>query len=383
MPRFPSSSAPEITGADDGRTQADGGPPSLRIPAWWSWALSAGLTTVWLVAVFTFGLGRRVADHWESALTMLAGGFLSGSSPGGGGAVAFPVFTKALEIPAPVARTFGLSIHAVGMTMAVVSILAFRRSFHRRAAVVGSVAAVSGFLISVSVFGQRDVAFWPVSIPSGWVKATFTIVLATTSVLMVRHLRREDEHQPLPWGNRLDLGLVTLAFAGGLLSSLTGTGANILVFLFLVVVAGVEPKTALPTAIMVMMSVSVTGFTLFCLVDQQMVIEVVGDRVVTVGGSPVDLVAGRADLLGLWLAAVPVVVWGAPLGSMVASLVAEDHLVRFVAVLAAIEVVTTFLLVAELRTEPALMVYLAAGLMVLPLAFTLVGRHRVRLFATP
>jgi uncharacterized membrane protein YfcA len=362
--------------------QARGGSSMVRVPAWSSWVLSAGVTGVWLVVVLAFGLGSRVADHWESALTMLVGSFLSGSSPGGGGAVAFPVFTKALDVPAPVARTFGLSIQAVGMTMAVLSILAFRRSFHRRAAIVGSVAAVSGFLVSVAAFGQHEVAFWPPSIPSGWVKATFTIVLATTSVLMVRHLRGHGQPLPLPWSGRLDVGLAALAFAGGLLSSLTGTGANILVFLFLVVLAGVGPKTALPTAIMVMMSVSIVGFALFGLVDSQLAVEVVGDRVVTVGGSPVDLMAGRADLLGLWLAAVPVVVWGAPLGSLAASLVREDHLVRFVAVLAAIEVVTTFLLVTELRTDRALVVYLAAGLLVLPLAFALAGRHRARLFAT-
>ncbi len=387
MPSLPPISAFEIAqvgldvDTDDGlESEAERRP--FRIPAWSSWILSGVATAIWLAFVLSFGLAGRVAEHWESAVTMLAGSFLAGSSPEGGGAVAFPVFTKALEVPPPVARTFGLSIQAIGMTMAVLSILAFRRSFHLRAALLGSAAAVAGFLISVALFGQRDVAFWPSSIPSGWVKATFSIVLATTSVLMIRHLRHDDgDHRPLPWGLRLDVGLVVLAFTGGLLSSLTGTGANILVFLFLVVVADVAPKTALPTAIMVMTAVSVVGFGLFCVIDNQLAIEIVGDRVVNVGGSAVDLSASRADLLGLWLAAIPVVVWGAPLGSLAASLVRERHLVRFVAVLAAAEVATTFLLVPELRTEPALLVYLAVGLAVVPLAFILARQHRLRLFA--
>jgi len=353
-----------------------------RLPGWTSWALSAVATLIWLVAVIATDLQSRVFEHWESAVTMLFGSFLAGSSPEGGGAVAFPVFTKGLHVPAPVARTFGLSIQAVGMTMAVLSILAFRRAYHARAAVLGSIAAVAGFLLSVALFGHRDLAFWPSTIPAPWVKATFSIVLATTSLLMVRHLRHTDsDHHTLEWGRRLDVGLVLMAFAGGVLSSLTGTGANILVFLFLVVLADVGPRVALPTAIMIMTSVSLVGFGLFGIFDGQFAVEVIGDRVVSVGGLAVDLAASQADLLGLWMAAVPVVVWGAPLGSLVASRVPERYLVRFVALLAGTEVLTTFVLVPELRTEPSLILYLAVGLVVVPGGFLLARQRRQQLFA--
>jgi len=346
---------------------------------------------VWAVAVVAFGLPSRVAQHGESAVTMLAGSFLAGSSPEGGGAVAFPVFTKALGVPAPVARTFGLSIQAVGMTMATIAILVARRPFHRRAAVVGSLAAVAGFLIAVATLGRPDEPFWPSAIPTPWVKATFSIVLATTSVLMLRQLRLHrdvdhdaelaadpDRHRGLGrWTARTDLAVIVVAAAGGALSSMTGTGANIVVFLLLVVAVGVLPKTALPTAIMVMTAVSLVGFVVFVGLDGQFDLTLVDDRVVAVAGTPVDLPTSGGDLLGLWLAAVPVVVWGAPLGSLAASVVAEHHLVRFVALLAAIEVVTTFLLVPELRTDPALLAYLVVGLLVLPLAFVAVARSRV------
>lgn len=355
--------------------------PRGRLPSWTSWVLSGTATLIWLVAVVSTGMGGRVLGHWESAVTMLFGSFLAGSSPEGGGAVAFPVFTKALHVPAPVARTFGLSIQAVGMTMASLSIMAFRREIHGRTVVLGSVGAIAGFLAAVAASGQAEVVFWPPSISGPWVKATFSIVLATTSVLMLRHLRHE-EHEPFPeWNRRLDLGVLVVAVAGGVLSSLTGTGANILIFLFLVVLAGVRPKVALPTALMVMAAVSVVGFTLFGLIDQQLAVEVVDDRVTAVGGAPVDFAAGEADLLGLWLAAVPVVVWGAPLGSLAASLVREHHLVRFVAALAAIEVITTAVLVPELRTEPALIVYLLVGLVALPALFIILQRYRQRVFA--
>ena len=78
---------------------------------------------------------------------------------------------------------------------------------------------------------------------------------------------------------------------------------------------------------------------------------------------------------------MPVVVWGAPLGSLAASLVREHHLVRFVAALAAIEVATTFILVPELRTEPALIAYLVVGLAIVPMSFILLRRHRHQVFS--
>lgn len=355
---------------------------------------------MWAAGVLAFGLAGRVGQHGESALTMLAGSFLAGSSPEGGGAVAFPVFTKALGVPAPVARTFGLSIQAVGMSMATIAILVARRPFHRRAAVVGSLAAVGGFLLAVLFLGRPDEPFWPSTVPTPWVKATFSILLATTSILMLRQLRRhrgvdhdgpdhdgpgsghhaewvdgQDRHRgPGRWTGRTDVALIVVAAAGGALSSLTGTGANIVVFLLLVVVVGVLPKTALPTAIMVMTAVSVVGLIVFVGIDGQFDLTLQGDRVVAVDGTPVDLATSGGDLFGLWLAAVPVVVWGAPLGSLAASIVAEHHLVRFVALLAGIEVATTFLLVPELRTDPALLTYLLAGLIVLPVATLMAAR---------
>ncbi|MGI9597308.1 MAG: hypothetical protein ACR2QK_14190, partial [Acidimicrobiales bacterium] len=130
-------------------------------PRWLSWALAGAVTSIWAIAVLVGDLEERVLTNWESTVTMLFGSFLAGSSPEGGGAVAFPVFTKALEVPGPVARTFGLSIQAVGMSMATASILLSGRRFHRRAAVLGSGAAVGGFLLAAVLLGRPDELFWP------------------------------------------------------------------------------------------------------------------------------------------------------------------------------------------------------------------------------
>ena len=165
-----------------------------------AWGLSATATAAWAAAVAVSGTWGRVLDNWESALTMLFGSFLAGSSPEGGGAVAFPVFTKVLDVPGAVARTFGLSIQAVGMTMAVAAIVLYRRPIERTALAVAVPTAIAGFGVGLMAFANTSTAFWPATFAAGWVKATFSIVLATTSILMMRRLRRhETSADQVPW----------------------------------------------------------------------------------------------------------------------------------------------------------------------------------------
>ncbi|MGI9602835.1 MAG: TSUP family transporter [Acidimicrobiales bacterium] len=359
-------------------TTSGPGPAARRL----TWMLPLAASIIWLVWVVGAGQVARVVDHWAAGVTMLFGSFLAGSSPEGGGAVAFPVLTKGLHVPAAVARSFGLFIQAVGMTMAAVTIVLLGRPVHRRAIAVATGAAIAGFLAGVAIWGDPDVAFWPASIGAPWIKATFSVVLATTSLMML-HMGRQIglvSSRPSPWTRRHALFLVGVALAGGLLSSLTGTGANIVVFLFLVVLADVDAKTALSTAIVVMAAVSIIGLVLFGGFDGQLDIEVADGRVVQVGGQVVDFDAGESDLLGLWLAAVPVVVWGAPLGAWVASRVKESTLIGFVAVLAATEVFTTFLLVPELRTDPALIMFFVGGLVVGPVVLLGLRKRRHQVF---
>lgn len=343
-----------------------------------SWWIAGALSVGWLIVVTLAGLWSRVGANWEAAATMTAGSFLAGSSPEGGGAVAFPVFTKALHVPAPVARTFGLSIQAVGMSMAAVSIVLCRRLVVVRAIALGTAASIVGLVAGLTLAGDRSVSFWPSTVPTPWVKVVFSIVLATTSILMLRHLRSSDheaeslpldEHRPLAWGWRFDGLIVLFAGVGGVLSSMAGTGANILVFVVLVVVAGVRPAIALPSAVVVMALTSIVGIALLGIVDGQLAPSMAAAPATTAGAEP-------ADLFGLWMAAVPVVIWGAPLGAFAASLVAESVLVRFVAALAAFEVATTIALVPEIRTEWPLGLTLVVGLVALPGAIVALARRR-------
>ena len=82
--------------------------------------LSVGVAAVWVAFVTVAGHWGRVADRWVAAVTMVFGSIVAGSTPQGGGAIAFPVFTKVIEVPATVARTFSLCIQTIGMGTAAI-----------------------------------------------------------------------------------------------------------------------------------------------------------------------------------------------------------------------------------------------------------------------
>ena len=147
-----------------------------------------------------------------------------------------------------------------------------------------------------------------------------------------------------------------------------------------------------------MTSVSIVGFFLFGVFDGHLstqvdqageVVQRVADRAVGVVDGAVafdatgGLDAGRFDLFGLWLAAAPVVAWGAPLGSAVSSRVTDRQLVKFVILLAAVETLSTIVFLDELRSDAVLVVF---GVVATAIAFgglALLHRYRRRILGLP
>ena len=167
--------------------------------------IPATCTVGWVVFVLASGHVGRVSDQWRAALTMVFGSFVAGFTPQGGGAVAFPVFSKIIEIPPEIARTFSLSIQATGMVMAsVIILLAGRRA--------------DAFVLKVGLVGGS-------------------------------------------------FGLFVFSAIGGAASALTGSGVDVFLFLFVTLVAALHPRVGIPTSIIAMAFVSVLGFVVFGLID--------------------------------------------------------------------------------------------------------------------
>lgn len=364
-------------------------------------AISAGVTVAWLVYVTVVGHWGRVIDHWGAAVTMVFGSFVAGSTPQGGGAVAFPVFTKVLDVPTDVARSFSLCIQTVGMGTAALAILVTRRRIEWRAVGIGIPLAVAGFLVGLYVLGDSSRPFWPSRLPGPYVKVTFTIVLAAMAFVVYlgsRVLIRKLESGLPPMNTRLRIALVTAGFLGGIASALVGSGADVFIFLFVVVLFGVDPRIGVPSSVLVMAAISVMGFVVLGIADGQLAIDLSGgsESVVAVGGDPVAVSSGdpvfgtgtplpadRFDLFGLWIAAFPVVAWGAPLGSWAASRMTSRGLVAFAISLSVAELVSTAVFLDDLHALGGLTAYALVGLATALAGLYFLARYRRHIFRLP
>ncbi len=351
-------------------------------------SVSVAITLLWVVWVTASGHWSRVGDQWAAAVTMVFGSFVAGSTPQGGGAVAFPVFTKLLDVPAEVARSFSLSIQTVGMGTATAAILIRRRVVQWRLVVVSVPSALVAFVLVAWFGGEGDEPFRPSLVPGAYVKVTFTLVLAAMAVVVVMGRRvpvRVIERDLPAGGPRLVVAGVAAGAVGGAASALVGSGADVATYLLVVVLIGLDPRIGVPTSVVAMTAVSVAGFVLLGVFDGHLSVELTDGMVTAVGDvvpdTPLD--ADRADLFGLWLAAVPVVAWGAPLGSAVAARLSVRHLVWLVVGLALAETLSTIVFLDDLRTDPGLALYAIVGLVVATGGLGLAVRHRLWLLGLP
>lgn len=363
--------------------------------------VSVSVTVIWAILVTVLGLWPRITGQWPASITMVFGSIVAGSTPQGGGAVAFPVFTKVLDIPSEIARTFSLCIQTIGMTSAALAIIINRRQVEWRSAIIGFAAAAVGFLLVVFLATDPSQPYRPSLLPGAYVKVTFTIVLVSMAYIVYSGTRVSvrEVHRVLPaFNGRMLATIIAVGLLGGGSAALVGSGMDVFLYLALVVFFTIDPKVGVPTSVVAMAAISILGFVTFGIIGQQLFVglDAAGD-VVSLGGAPVTLSeTGRLtygegpgapplqfDLFGLWLAAVPIVAWGAPFGSWIASRMTARRLVQFVTVLAFAEVLSTAIFLEDLRTDPVLLAYAILGTALALGTLWLIARNRARLFRLP
>lgn len=270
---------------------------------------------VWTVYMATTNSWWLFGEYWPITLTMSLGSFVAGATAEGGAAIAFPVFTKILGIDAETARTFGLLIQSVGMSMAGVVIIA------RRVPILPRVIA----WVSVGGFaGQVIGTFW-ISIGPPYSKILFTFVAAVFGVALVlsRWILKLPVIDALPsWRANDRAFYAMIGVAGGVFAANTGSGIDMLTFVVLTLAIGINEKVSTPSTVIIMAINSVIGASLHAFVLHDV-------------GIAFDY----------WLVAVPIVVFGAPLGAYVASKAKRDHIIVLLVSLISIELISTLVLV--------------------------------------
>ena len=284
-------------------------------------AIALLVWAMWLVFGGRLAIYHLFAD-WKVALTMVFGSLVGGGTSEGGGAIAFPIFTKLLHIAPRDARNFSLAIQSVGMGAASLSILYLHIPIERRALFYAGIPGVIGV-----VFGAYFVA--PL-IPPVFVRTSFTVLVTSMGVALLLINREKtvlrNERIPIFGASEKSI-LITAGFLGGVVSALVGTGINSVVFMVMVLLFRVNEKIVTPTTVILMTMVTIPGFLLHVFVLRDF--------------TPI--------VMGYWLAAVPIVAVGAPAGALICSHMKRHSIVILLLLLISLEFLSTLLLVPMSR----------------------------------
>ena len=274
---------------------------------------------VWAVWLILSGPNLAIynmKNNWEIAVTMVFGSMLAGGTSMGGGAVAFPVLTKVLKVSPQDAKVFSLAIQSIGMSTASLTIIAMRAKVEWRFILWSSIGGIPGIILG-SVF------FAPV-LPPVLIKISFTMIVSSFAVILFalnRNIRARNLTIPF-WGQREQILSIVIGVLGGIISGLVGSGMDILCFSIMVLLFGLCEKVSTPTSVILMAINAIVGFIL---------------HQYFIGGFVEPVV-------NYWLAAVPVVVIGAPTGAIICSFLKRDTITNILICLISIELVTSFIL---------------------------------------
>ena len=255
----------------------------------------------WLTIVTVGNYWPVVFSHWPIALTMSLGSYVAGSTPMGGGTVAFPVLVLLFDLPGSLGRNFGLAIQSIGMTSATIYILSNNRPVDWR--------LLSPALLGSLLATPLGAAFVAPFVPDLWIKLIFAVIWASFGILHLVKLREltsnhgDAEHRCF---NDYAIG-IAIGLIGGVASSITGVGIDMMIYATLVLLYRADLKIAIPTSVILMAFTSIIGICTNLVLSQL---------------AP-ETYAVDPQVFSNWLAAAPIVALGAPFGALVVNLISR------------------------------------------------------------
>ncbi len=258
-----------------------------------------------------------IKENWPITLTMVFGSFIAGATSEGGGAVAFPVFTKLLHIAPQDAKLFSLAIQSVGMTAATLAIIVMRVVVAWRLILWVSLGGAVGVVCSSLLLAPL--------VEPALLRMLFTAMISSFALtLAIVSWQARQYHAQMPVFGKREQGLMLLAgIIGGGMTGLVGTGIDIICFSVMVLLFRLSAKVSTPTSVVIMAVNSLVGFVLYLMV---------------LGGF-------TARVENYWLAAVPVVVVGAPFGAYCCTKMGNKAITVLLITLIMLEVASSLLLI--------------------------------------
>lgn len=271
---------------------------------------------VWSIWLLFLGFSQAleiVLNNLAVVLTMLLGSFVAGSTSVGGGAVAFPVFTKVLQVDSETALIFSLAIQSVGMMSATILIFISRIPVNLRIIWLSILPGAAGIFAGLFYFRLL--------IASPDIKYLFSCFSFFVAVSLITYHIQEKSKST----NEADPALssiVIACFLGGILSGIIGTGIDFIIFILMLFAWRFDFKVATATSVVVMAFNALAGFMM------------------TLSNS--SLFSG--EVVYYWLAAVPIVAVGAPLGALACKYLHKNIIFYFLLCLILIDVASTIII---------------------------------------
>ncbi|WP_158678070.1 sulfite exporter TauE/SafE family protein [Pseudoalteromonas sp. T1lg23B] len=284
---------------------------------WLALVLTAG---IWLISFLLWWDMTALLSSWKTSLTMLFGSFVAGSTPLGGGAVAFPVFTKVLQVSPYDARTFSLFIQSIGMSFATLYFISRRIFIDWTTIARGLVYATLGQLCAVTLVLTDGLLL----------KYIFSCFLVLVALLLV-YDKQSIVLSPVTLKRLGAFALIT--FFGGLITGYLGCGADTLLFFYYVLLLGSQAKHMIPTTVTFMALNALLGSLMFFML----------------GNQPSEFV------LQSWFFAAPIVAIGAPLGGYILTKLNASLIVRFIVLVILLESCSSLFLLPLKPVEVAVL----------------------------
>ena len=290
-------------------------PQNLR-----NWKIYCGtFLVIWAVLVFGFGLWAPVLAHWRMSMVMILGSLVAGSTPMGGGTVAFPILVMVFGQAPANARNFGLIIQALGMTSAMIFMIGRRVPLPFRLLAGSSAGSVLGFLAGTFLIGPQ--------LPAGLVKLLFSCLWMSFGLLT---LAKNTEICSLK--GKAPRDAIGVGFAAGLIggtvAAMIGVGVEFAIYAVMVLIFRSDLKIAIPTAVAAAALASIVG-----------------------AGLHISLRDVDHEAFYNWMAAGPIVIFGAPTGTWLVSILPRVKVLYFVSALCIFQFGWTLWTTAHTATE--------------------------------
>lgn len=276
--------------------------------------------TTWILWLSLLGVNTAISNlinYWQITVTMFFGSMIAGGTSLGGGAVAFPVFTKLLHIPPHEAKIFSLAIQSVGMTAASLTIFLTKIPVEWRVIRWGSLGGILGIFLGLKVISP----FFPADI----LKMSFTLMLTSFAITLftLNQGKIPRKRSLKQWGKTEIIYCLIAGILGGMMSGLVGNGIDIVLFSVMVLAWHLSEKVATPTSVILMATNALFG--LVC-------------QVFLLKDFPINV-------QHYWWSAIPIVVIGAPLGAILCNGLHRKTIANCLIILILIELISSLLII--------------------------------------